>query len=50
MRTHRVKGLFNNFEEAFAAVSDLRHSKVPGISIDNVTLIHRLSIQRSKKS
>lgn len=38
MKTHRVKGLFNNFEEAFAAVSDLRLSKVPGVSIDDVTL------------
>lgn len=38
MKTHRVKGLFSNFEEAFAALSDLRHSKVPGITIDDVTL------------
>lgn len=38
MKTHRVKGLFDNFDEAFAAVSDVRHSKVPGIGIDDVTL------------
>lgn len=38
MKTHRVKGLFSNFDEAFAALSDLRHSKVPGITIDDVTM------------
>lgn len=38
MKTHRVKGLFSNFDEAFAALSDLRHSKVPGINIDDVTM------------
>lgn len=38
MATYRIKALFNNFDEAFAALSDIRHSKVPGISIDDVTL------------
>lgn len=38
MKTHRILGLFSDFEQAFEAVSDLRHSKVPGVGIDDVTL------------
>lgn len=38
MAKFRIKALFNNFDEAFAALSDIRHSKVPGVHIDDVTL------------
>lgn len=33
-----VMGLFGNFDEAFAAVADIRAYKVPGVSVDDVTL------------
>ena len=39
MSTHRILALFSNFDEAFAAVSDIRHSKVPGVGVDDVTVI-----------
>lgn len=38
MKNYRILGLFNNFEEAFNALGDIRESKVPGVSIDDVTL------------
>lgn len=38
MSKYRIKALFTDFDEAFAALSDIRHSKVPGVSIDDVTL------------
>ncbi len=37
-KRYRIKALFSDFEEAFAALSDIRHSKVPGVSIDDVKL------------
>ena len=39
MRTTRILALFSNFDEAFEAISDIRHYKVPGISVDDVTVI-----------
>ena len=39
MRKSRILALFSNFDEAFAAVSDIRHYKVPGVSVDDVTVI-----------
>ena len=39
MKKYRMLGLFSNFDEAFAAISDIRHYKVPGVSLDDVTLI-----------
>ncbi len=39
MRKGRILALFSNFDEAFAAISDIRHYKVPGISVDDVTVI-----------
>ena len=38
MKKHCVMGLFSNFDEAFAAISDIRKTKVPGVSVDDVTL------------
>ncbi|NOX43278.1 MAG: DUF3341 domain-containing protein [Gammaproteobacteria bacterium] len=38
MKNYRILGLFNNFEEAFSALHDIRASKVPGVTIDDVTL------------
>jgi len=37
-KKYRIKALFSDFDEAFAALSDIRHSKVPGVSIDDVNL------------
>ncbi len=39
MRKGRILALFSNFDEAFAAISDIRHYKVPGVSVDDVTVI-----------
>lgn len=38
MKTHRVLALFSDFHHAFDAVTEIRRSRVPGISIDDVTL------------
>ena len=38
MKRFYVMGLFSNFEEAFAAVSDIRDHAIPGVSVDDVTL------------
>jgi len=38
MKRYYIMGLFSNFEEAFAAISDIRDHKVPGVSVDDVTL------------
>jgi hypothetical protein len=38
MSKHSVMGLFSDFDEAFAAISDIRKTKVPGVSVDDVTL------------
>ena len=39
MQKARILALFSNFDEAFAAISDIRHYKVPGVSVDDVTVI-----------
>jgi hypothetical protein len=39
MKKYHLLGLFSNFDEAFAAISDIRHYKIPGVSVDDVTLI-----------
>lgn len=33
-----VMALFSDFEQAFEAISDIRHAKVPGVTVDDVTL------------
>ena len=38
MKRHSVMALFSDFEEAFAAISDIRHAVIPGIGVDDVTL------------
>ena len=37
-KTKRVMGLFGDFEEAFACVADIRQYKVPGVTVDDVTI------------
>ena len=39
MSKHRIRGLFSDFEEAFNAIAELRDRRVPGIGVDDVTLI-----------
>ncbi len=38
MKRYYVMGMFSNFEEAFATVSDIRSHVIPGVSVDDVTL------------
>lgn len=38
-KTHRILGLFSNFDEATNAIYDIRADKVRGVSVDDVTLI-----------
>ncbi len=38
MKRYHIMGLFSNFEEAFAAISDIRDKKIPGVTVDDVTL------------
>ena len=38
MKRYYVMGLFSNFEEAFAAISDIRDHKIAGVTVDDVTL------------
>jgi hypothetical protein len=38
MSKHCVMGLFSDFDEAFAAIADIRDSKIPNVSVDDVTL------------
>lgn len=38
MRRYRIMGLFSNFEEAFAAIAEIRDHRVPGVTVDDVTL------------
>lgn len=38
-KTHRILGLFSNFDEATNAIYDIRANKVAGVSVDDVTLI-----------
>jgi len=39
MKKYHMLGLFSNFDEAFSVISDIRHYKIPGVSVDDVTLI-----------
>jgi len=34
-----VLGLFSNFDEAFAAVAEIRYYRIPGLTVDDVTVI-----------
>lgn len=38
MSKHRIMGLFSDFEQAFAAIADIRAHKIPGVTVDDVTL------------
>jgi len=38
MSKHRIMGLFSDFEQAFAAIADIRANKIPGVTVDDVTL------------
>lgn len=38
MSKHRIMGLFSDFEQAFAAIVDIRANKIPGVTVDDVTL------------
>lgn len=38
MAKHNIMGLFNDFEQAFQVLEDIRESKVVGVSIDDVIL------------
>lgn len=38
MAKYRVMGLFSDFDQAFAAIADIRDYKVPGVSVDDVLL------------
>jgi len=38
MSKQRIMGLFSDFEQAFAAIADIRANKIPGVSVDDVTL------------
>jgi len=37
-KKHCVMGLFQDFEEAFSAIEDIRNEKLKGISVDDVTV------------
>ncbi len=37
-KTHRILGLFSNFDEATAAIRDIRCNRVPGVTVDDITL------------
>jgi hypothetical protein len=39
MSKHRIFGLFNDFDEAFAVIADIREAKVAGVKVDDVTLV-----------
>ena len=38
VKTKRVLGLFGDFDEAFEVIADIRRYKVPGLTVDDVTL------------
>ncbi len=38
MSKHRIMGLFTDFDQAFGAIADIRANKIPGVSVDDVTL------------
>jgi len=37
-KTKRMLGLFGDFDEAFEVIADIRRYKVPGLTVDDVTL------------
>ena len=37
-KTKRVLGLFGDFDQAFDVIADIRRYKIPGLSVDDVTL------------
>lgn len=37
-KTKRILGLFGDFDEAFEVIADIRRYKVPGLTVDDVTL------------
>ena len=39
MSEHRVMALFNDFDEAFHALAEIREHKIKGVDIDDVTLL-----------
>ncbi len=38
MSKKRIMGLFGDFEEAHAAIADIRRNEVPGLTVDDVTM------------
>src|SRR3569623_1823427 len=38
MSKHRIMGLFSDFDQAFAANADISAHKIPGITVDDVTV------------
>lgn len=38
-KTHRLMGLFSDFDEAFGAVNDIKAQRLAGITVDDVTLM-----------
>jgi len=38
MSKHRLLALFSDFEEAHAAIADIRRNEVPGVTVDDVTM------------
>jgi hypothetical protein len=39
MKKRRMLALFSNFDDAFGAIGDIKQYKVPGVSVDDVTVI-----------
>lgn len=37
-KSHRILGLFSNFDEATRAIEDIRDNKVPGVTVDDITI------------
>jgi len=37
MKSHRIMGLFSNFDEAFTVVDGIKRNAVPGVVLDDVT-------------
>lgn len=38
IKTKRILGLFGDFDKAFEVIADIRRYKVPGLTVDDVTL------------
>jgi hypothetical protein len=39
MKKKRILALYSNFSEAMAVITDIRNYKVPGVSVDDVTVV-----------